>query len=447
MNKLYTSIFLFIFVHFALVYLSVPIEYLFIATTAAIAYSCMAFSLILAGRFKALDYLTGGPDKSYVLHRYFGYGTVAAALLHWVTMDDALAAIVPAFADSAGDLGEFTIIALLALVIISILKIIPYALWKKSHLLMGPLFILISVHSFFSASPIAINSLLWWILLSLSALAIFAWIKTLLTHTQQPVTLKIASLTHLPDAIDIKLESQHGLSWKAGQFAMICVNRKGLTEYHPFSVASCSIQSQARFIIKDSGNFTHKLINELHINDKICIRNFAGGFLPQCHSKRKRQIWIAAGSGITPFLAALDTMQSDNNQAIELIYANGLGFDDHIINELNNHQHRLLQFSVIFLKTGEHLDNQHFGELGFNWQQADLYLCGPLALKLSAKQLWHLNKAKGKIYSEIFDFRGATNITQEHSAWIIKFAKKLQVFLSESLKQTLNKRMINLPWK
>ncbi|WP_421703028.1 hypothetical protein [Aliiroseovarius sp.] len=43
----------------------------------------MASALVLASRWRWLDALMGGPDRSYRAHRWFGYGAVITLGLHW----------------------------------------------------------------------------------------------------------------------------------------------------------------------------------------------------------------------------------------------------------------------------------------------------------------------------------------------------------------------------
>jgi len=64
---------------------------LFPATTAIVAFNAMAISIVLAARWRWVDSLLGGADKTYKTHRTLGYTTVIASITHWVTADDALA--------------------------------------------------------------------------------------------------------------------------------------------------------------------------------------------------------------------------------------------------------------------------------------------------------------------------------------------------------------------
>ena len=412
MNKTYFFATSFIAANCALLYFSTTGEYFLSALISCIAYTSMALSLILAGRFEIVDKLLGGADKSYLVHRYFGYASLSASLIHWGTGDDAFNAIIPSLADSAGDLGEFAIACLIALVTISIFKLIPYQWWKKSHLLMGPLFILIALHVFFSASPIIAFSPFWWVLAGLTIVAIVAWFKTLLKSVNAPIKAKVISVTKTDRAIDFELQHESSLSWKPGQFAQLSINKPNLTEQHPFSFASSCHSDKVRFIVNQTGDYTRHLYNNLQAGDEVLIHRVAGGFTPQVKQNRNRQIWIAAGSGITPFLAALDTLEADNFSSIDLIYNPGKGFEKHLSQALEDIQHQLPQLTLTLLKNGEYLSQQHFNNLTEGWEHADMYLCGPQKMKQSAQQIWRNNRAKGKIHTEFYDFRSAISVSQ-----------------------------------
>lgn len=432
MNNYFLAVITLICAYSGLVFFNTPHEHFINAYIASAAYISMAMSLILAARIKLLDYLLAGPDKCYLIHRYFGYCAVIFSLLHWVTADDALSPLIPALADSAGDLGEFAISCLLLLVLISVLKLIPYQWWKKSHLLMGPVFLLISIHSFFSAGPIEPFSAFWWALLALSISATLAWLRTLTLSIATPKKAIVSTVNKQDGMLDLTIEYSDELIWKPGQFAQISVNKLGLTESHPFSIASDSKNSSARFIINQAGDFTTLLHQTIAIGDEIHIHQIAGAFTPQTSLPRKRQVWIATGSGITPFLAALNAMQADQGPLVELIYYPGKKIAKSIVKELVEYQKALPQFNLTLLSQGEYLSASHFQSLKDGWITGELYLCGTQSMKQVAQQVWCENQAAGKIHTELFDFRGAKSFTQVFN---LVLSNKVITFVAPRLNQ------------
>ena len=406
MRTLYIAAALFISAHLALTFSSVSASEILSASTGIIAFNCMALSLILAARWRWLDALLGGPDKSYQWHRWLGYGAVIGSLGHWVSADDALPSIVPALGDAAGDSGEFAVLSLLLLGLISALKIIPYHWWKKSHLLMGPLFLVLVFHSFFSQSPIPMDSFLWWNQLNLAVLGVIAWMFTLVNLTR-PTKLHIKHIHHLPGAIDIRLQKPAGLKFKAGQFASISVDNSALSEAHPFTIASSPDSDELRLVINTAGDYTRRLAAELTLMHKINCHSISGSFVIPTAVNRKRQIWVAAGVGITPFLAALESLQSDNGAMIELIYAPSEALGSQMVEQLQQYAKELPQFSLQLLPKQQRLQAQHFNALTEDWQTAQLLLCGGDNLKQSARKLYLQGGGKAAIKDESFDFRNA----------------------------------------
>ena len=406
MKTLYLSASLLISAHLALAVGSVSAGELVSATTGIIAFNSMAFSLILAARWRWIDALLGGADKAYQWHRWFGYSAVIASIGHWLSADDALTAIVPALSDTAGDSGEFAVFTLLLLGGISALKIIPYHWWKKSHLLMGPLFLVLVFHSFFSDSPIPMDSFLWWNQLNLALLGIIAWLFTLV-NLKNPTKLQIKQIQHLPGAIDIRLIKPAGFKFQAGQFASISVDKCTLSEAHPFTIASAPHSDELRFIINRCGDYTQLLATDLKLTDQINIHRIGGGFVIPTAHHRQRQLWIGAGVGITPFLAALASLKSDQGPIIELIYAPGQTLGQQIIDELQHYENKLAQFKLYILDRQQRLAASHFNLLTSNWQSAQLYLCGPDSLKQSARHFYLQGRGLGVIKDENFDFRHA----------------------------------------
>lgn len=69
--------------HIAFVAPFVPVAKIMPAGLGALSMSSMALTLILAARWRWVDHLLGGPDKSYVAHRWLGFFALAGALGHW----------------------------------------------------------------------------------------------------------------------------------------------------------------------------------------------------------------------------------------------------------------------------------------------------------------------------------------------------------------------------
>ncbi|MBN3564918.1 ferredoxin reductase family protein [Aliamphritea spongicola] len=400
----------FIGLHLGVLYHSVPAENLLAALTGSIALSCMALSVCLAARWRWLDALCGGPDRSYRVHRWLGYGALTGTVLHWPLAEDGLEGAVPILADVAGESGEFAAISLLTLAAVSALKLVPYHWWKKSHFLMGPVYLITVFHSLFSALPFSADSHAWLAMLGVSLLGTVGWLATLLRRSGSKVEATVVALNKTSGRTDVTLQVPADFGWKPGQFVNLAVKRPGLDEYHPFSFASAKGKGTARFIINAAGDFTRQLHKDLSLGDKVLLKEVAGRFQPKTGADRQAQVWAAAGVGITPFLASLDAMSADSGANIDLLYCCDARSDASLLHELRAHEERLPQFTLHVFTSGQRLNAASLNSMPECWWKADLYICGPASLKKMLISLWRKRAPEYRVYHEDFDFRSAINL-------------------------------------
>ncbi|WP_271271975.1 ferredoxin reductase family protein [Aliamphritea hakodatensis] len=400
----------FIGLHLGVLYHSVPADNLLAALTGSVALSCMALSVCLAARWRWLDKVCGGPDRSYRLHRWLGYGALTGTVIHWPLAEEGLEGAVPLLADIAGETGEFAAIALLSLAAVSALKLVPYHWWKKSHLLMGPVYLITVFHSLFSALPFSADSHAWQALLGVSLVGVAGWLATLYRRAGGEVEARVVALDKTSGRTDVTLRVPADFSWQPGQFVNLAVKRPGLDEYHPFSFASAPGTGIARFIINASGDFTRQLNKEIALGDRVLLKEVAGRFQPATAERRQAQVWTAAGVGITPFLASLDAMSADAGAKIDLLYCCDAVNDASVLQELKAHEQRLPQFSLHVFTSDQRLNADSLNSMPDCWWQADLYICGPASLKKMLIPLWQRRAPGHSVYHEDFDFRSAINL-------------------------------------
>lgn len=103
---------------------------------------------------------------------------------------------------------------------------------------------------------------------------------------------------------------------KAGQFAFLTFVSTNLPQQtHPFSVSAAEGENGLRFVIKNLGDFTAELGN-LKAGDKVFVEGPYGTF-NYANMPRTKQIWIAGGIGITPFLAMARTLKQAASSNVE----------------------------------------------------------------------------------------------------------------------------------
>ncbi|TWF79220.1 flavin-dependent oxidoreductase [Pseudonocardia hierapolitana] len=106
------------------------------------------------------------------------------------------------------------------------------------------------------------------------------------------------------------------LAFRPGQFAFVTFHQRGLREPHPFTVTSAPADETLRLTIRAAGRFTARVHRELGPGRRATVE---GGYGMLGHAGgRARQIWVAGGIGITPFLSRLRAGGPD--RPVDLFY-------------------------------------------------------------------------------------------------------------------------------
>ncbi len=304
----------------------------------------MSLVMLLALRLPLLEWALGGMDQVYRLHRWAGIGAGLSALLHWGAKEGsdwikslwgragrpAHEAVLPWFTDArhfAKDLGEWAFYLLLALLLITLVRrLLPYRPWRVVHRVMPLLYLALVFHA------VALMPLSFWVLplgllmgtlLGLGSLAalwsLAGWIGLRRSHAARVHAVQV--LGEGPDA-PLEVVCAMPPSWpghRAGQFAFVCFDRA--EGAHPFTLASApgalgeSAQGEplVRLLIKPLGDYTRTLSRQLRAGQGVDIEGPYGRFDGQGSSARA-QVWVAAGVGVTPFLALLEARQPGTAQ-------------------------------------------------------------------------------------------------------------------------------------
>jgi len=403
----------FLLTHFLIVAPFVPLANMIPASLGAVSMSSMALSLILAARWRPVDRIMGGPDKSYEAHRWLGFFALAGALGHWATAESFGPGVVPMLAESGENVGFIAALGLVILTAAAMVRAIPYHLWKASHMLMGPIFLFAAYHTFFVASPLIVGIAPWTLMAVVSIIGLAAWAQTLLRKIEPTRLATVERVESFKGGVDVTFRSEGKLpSFQPGQFATIARNR-ARAEAHPFTIAGGDDTSR-RFVIRAAGDWTDRFVKGVSEGDQFRLSSGTGRFLPQVKATRTEQLWVAGGVGITPFLAALDRMEPDAGPRVTLIYCMRSRDSAGAIQDVEKHAERLPQLELLVMSDseGDKLTAAFLTEtvqgLG---RDAQVYLCGPEGLKALISSVWDALGKSGRIHSERFDFRGALGLS------------------------------------
>jgi len=376
----------------------------------AVSIMLMAWSFILAIRAKPLEILFGGLDRMYRVHRWCGSLSVAFMVLH-VSNQARLRTGVPgasvATADFARNLATVGEVMLYGLVGISLLRLIPYRYWRWTHKLLGIPFVFASWHFYTAVKPYD-NSSGWgrwftgFMVAGLAAYVLRVFGRDALLRG---VRYKVSGITHGPTTTELQLRpaGRRTLKHRAGQFAIIKIQYPGLSEPHPFTIASDPGSECVRFLIRDLGDWTRLMRRRDILGADVIIEGPYGVFRPR-PTKHKPIIWIAGGVGITPFLSSI----SDNRfDPPHLFYAVRNRDDKDILDELETADAEgLINLHLFVSGEGNRMSASHleaeFGAGGL--RRSHVALCGPDAL---VRDMTTAAKALGarRIEREEFDMR------------------------------------------
>ena len=275
----------------------------------AVSIMMMTWSNLLSTRALPLEQIFGGVDRMYVWHRWLGALSVGAMWLH-IEMTDDIKGIRGAsrdIADAAEDLAETGSTLLYILVGISLLRWIPTRWWRFTHKLLILPYAFACWHFYTATKPYANDSVWGAWFTGFMFLGLAAWIYRVMWRdmVRKGKIHRVSNIEHSGNVITIELEPVGTpLRYRQGQFVFLTVKVPGLREPHPFTIASSPDEPCLRFVIRDLGDWTHRLIASLAVNDRVVVEGAYGRLAPMPDHHVEQVVWIAGGVGITPFLGA-----------------------------------------------------------------------------------------------------------------------------------------------
>lgn len=382
----------------------------------ATAFTLMGLNLLLATRWPGLDGLFVGLDQIYFTHKWMGITALVCAFLHQqIKINVAGRQVMESLSRLSIEVAQWAFYALVVLALISFFKRIPkvkyeipYGIWRWTHRLFGFVFMALAFHQFFVKAPFDNNTLLATHLNIIGVIGIGSFVWTQVGPWLRTKSYQVTKITKHAAATIVDLEPRgRGITAAPGSFAFVSFAAKGLRETHPFTVSQTRPGGGIQFSIRGLGDFTRHLRDGLSEGDKARVEGGYGRF--DYRRGGATQMWVAAGIGITPFLAWADSLTADNKDQITLIYcvrndAEGVGLD-----RLQAAADRMPGFSFVLHKsdTDGRFDAARLIALApFDITKASLWFCGPPPLRAALqKGLKDAGKTPRSIHFERFEFR------------------------------------------
>ncbi|MBN8284387.1 ferric reductase-like transmembrane domain-containing protein [Zoogloea sp.] len=291
----------------------------------------MSAGMLLAARPAWLAQRFGGLDRLYRLHKDIGIGAGLIVFTHWMLewlpKNLAKAGFIerpvrgprpprgPAdqWVDLAKDVGEWAGYILLALVVIALVKRIPYRYFRWVHKLFPLVFIAGAYHGLMLMPASFWQQPLGWLTAGMAALGVVpAWLSLLgRIGTRRQYVAHIESLTRHPDGVlEVVCRPTAWPGHRAGQHVLAHFGDTA-EGAHPFTMASAWNPADGRLTlaIKALGDYTRSLPGRLDIGHPVRLEGPYGSFTFDSPALTgQHQVWVAGGIGITPFLARLQDL-------------------------------------------------------------------------------------------------------------------------------------------
>lgn len=357
------------------------------------------FNLLMVTRARLVERIFGGLDKMYLIHRRAGLIAMVLLFLHF--------GIVPRHPEfSVGKpLGFAAMLLILCGVILAAAPLfrrrIPYHKWLPMHRLMGPFFVVGVCHAFTVPTLISKLPIIRTYVFGMAFMGIASWIYRVFVHLRIHPR-KFHEVTGVQrfggSVLNLELTPADApLDFIPGQFAFF--NFPGINpgEAHPFTLASHPNQERLRLAIKASGDFTESIQGRVE---------GPYGHFTQRWSSSPRQIWVAGGIGITPFLAlARDLKGSGRQVALHwTVRTMEEAPFDHELQDLAKHTPELAYHLWLSNQNGR-LTVDAMPETK-EAENVDVFICGPQAMCFSlTDQFRSLGIPQRDIHSEEFSFR------------------------------------------
>ncbi|MBV6450497.1 MAG: Flavohemoprotein [Anaerolineales bacterium] len=376
----------------------------------------MACSLTLAARPKWAEPYFGGLDKMYMTHRHTSTAALLLIFVHVLTVPISL---------SGWALGNYlAVIAFTGIVSIALVSLSPripflnritggtYEGWKNLKKYVGIFFILAFIHSLTIRDPlnafIAINYVqVFFIIGTVAYLQTQFFGRFFKKHIPYTVE-QVNHPTNFTTEVTLRAKGAPIAKQRAGQFLFVRFpSEKNLNESHPFTISSAPHEDVLRLTIKASGDFTRALFNELKPEADAIVEGAHGMF--DYKTGGQKQIWIAGGIGVTPFLSFIRDLRGTLDHDVDFYYTmrhrDEVLFYDEI--ETAGIRNPRLKVNIRYSAIGGSLTVEEIAKnAGGDVRRHHIYMCGPLPMvQAFEKKFLALGVPGENIHFEEFNFR------------------------------------------
>lgn len=374
-----------------------------------IGLAMLLLAAALSARVPKLDRWFGGLTRLWKTHHRLGAGSLILLLLHPVLLslaqadsglDAAVQLLFPPLKDWsiwAGWAGLLLMMVFLA-PSFSFFGHPDYRRWKLLHRLAGPAVILALVHAWQYGRTLPADVDKWlWIVLAALAVGAVAWrfvFSRRIGRLRYRVARVIAVANNLVELV-LEPAGRRRLEYDAGQFVYMAPFDRALSaghgEEHPYTLSSSPDEENLRIAVKDLGDAS-RAIQTIRPGTRVTIEGPYGRFFParEAGGEPLKQVWIAGGIGITPFLGRARWLSGRERRCdVRLVYCVQDEARARFLEELRAIAEEMDGFEVIphfFYRQGP-LDSEFLAAHVPDLAERESFICGPPGLNSLARRL------------------------------------------------------------
>jgi predicted ferric reductase len=382
---------------------------------ALVGTAALAVTLVLGSRLRVVEWLFLGLDRVYRAHRTLGVVAVGLVVLHALLLALSLAVRSGAgawtlFTPGAGwriFVGVVALAGLLAALAVTLFARMRHETFVRVHKPLGIVFLAAGVHAFVVPGTKASSRPLTVYLAALTVLALVAFARRsllgrLLVRRHR---YRVEGVNRLaPDAVEIVLARERdGLRYRPGQFVFVRFAELG-GEAHPFSITSAPGEAAVRLVVKALGDHTAALM-DLPAGGSAELEGPYGTF-SHLALANPRQVWIAGGIGITPFLSMARSLDGGGHE-VDLYYCTEAADRAYFLEELFEVADRNPRVRVIPIRKADlgRLSADDIEGASRDLAEKDILICGPpVMVRNLTGQLRARGVPRSRIHYEDFGF-------------------------------------------
>lgn len=400
-----------------------------------------AINVLLGARLKPISDLFGGVDHMYAAHRINGRVTFLLLVAHGALMVASRSASgqLPSLIDVgrgwATPLGVLSLALMTVALYLTLYRRLGHEAFVYVQRALGLIFVLSAFHVFLTPGTKAVSKPLTIYLLVLVGAAILAFayrslFGDVLVRRHNFIVSDVRPLD--PHVVEITMTpTGDRLEFVPGQFVYVTfysdtfnaqfhpfsITPQGATaivsvrpgdvrnQFHPFSITAGANERNLRVAVKAVGDYTTAM-RKLDVGAAARAEGPYGSFSYR-KVDNKKQIWVAGGIGITPFLSMVRSLEPGDGYEIDLFFGAKSIEAAYFLDELLAASDRIPGLRVVPFPEDRlgHLNADYVETTAGGLEDKDILICGPpIMIDVLTSQLADKEIDRSRVHFERFAF-------------------------------------------